>query len=150
MSEPNQSAANPGPSSSRPEQPQQQKSSHYLVGTLLRVVLASGLAVRPSQPPTVHYAEIDAARQELLAISFFDPRHKPHELTRVRRNPAEKVSFSDTVVVLARLLKIIIRENSAMQPLTEAEMTERLEVRNMVMSQAFFDRKREVRTSALG
>ena len=77
-------------------------------------------------------------RAALLQDPFFDPQHKPYEL--VERTERDEMHFSDMVVLLGRLMKVLMREETG-EALTSEELVERIRVRNECLDQPFFDRR---------
>ena len=74
-------------------------------------------------------------RSQLLEDPFFDDLHRPEELRPRLRS--SRILFMDIVVLLARLLRVLMRQG----PLTDIERDERINVRNGCMNQPFFQRR---------
>lgn len=107
-----------------------------LVAKLLTMILQNGTAIATQQPRPNSLAPLNALRAELLLhCPFFDPEHKPGELSpRTRRS---QISFAEVVVLMARLIRVLMKQGG----LSEAETRERVEVRNACLDQPFFDRE---------
>lgn len=118
----------------QPQTPIQRHPSSLLVARILTMVLENGasLAMRRARPHCV--AALNALRAQLLQDPFFDDLHQPEELgLRLRTS---RILFMDLVVLLAKLLRVLMR----IPPLTEDEMAERVKVRNDCLNQPFFNR----------
>lgn len=112
-----------------------------LTAKILTLILQNGLALATHQPRphTVH--TLNALRADLILHSpFFDPTHQPSELRpRTRRS---QISFTDLVVLMARLMRVLVRAPGPGGS-TEAEERERVEVRRECFDLPFFDRGME-------
>lgn len=98
------------------------------------MVLENSIAAagRRQRPHSVQ--ALNALRAQLLQDDFFDPNHDPVEL-RLRRS-ANTILFVDLAVLLARIMRVLMRRG----PLHEDEIHERIAVRNEALDQPFFDR----------
>lgn len=94
---------------------------------------------RQPQPRRHSLGSLNALRAHLLQDPFFDPQYRTEELA-VRARPAT-IIFSDMVVLMAKLMRVLMRERST-DPLNEEELAERIDVRNACLDQPFFDRAR--------
>jgi len=107
----------------------------YVVG-IMSMLAHNGLASLMGRP-RIHSAQnLGKQRTALLLDPFFDPRHRPEEIQY--RGRAGPILWMDAIVLLARLMRVLMRRD----PLTVAEVAERIDVRNEVLSQPFFDRRR--------
>lgn len=105
---------------------------------LLQLLLTNGLSTATHLPRPYTLAHLTTLRTQLLRAPFFDPLHRPSEL-RPRIRP-QRILFMDLVVLVARLLRVMMRR----EPLgTAAEREERVEVRNGCFDEPFFDRSVE-------
>lgn len=111
-----------------------QPSSSLIVAKILQMVLENSIAAisRRQRPHSVQ--ALNVLRTQLLRDDFFDPNHNPTEL-RVRRS-ASTILFMDLAVLLARMMRVLMRRG----PLHEDDVTERVAVRNEALDQPFFDR----------
>lgn len=107
-----------------------------LVARILTLVLQNGIALVQHQPRPHSVAALNALRAALLQHTpFFDPAHDAAELgPRTRRSA---ISFADLVVLLARLMRVLMKQGG----LTEGEARERAEVRRECLDLPFFDRE---------
>lgn len=111
-----------------------QPSSSLLVARILQMVLENSIAAtsRRQRPHSVQ--ALNALRAQLLEDDFFDPSHDSAEL-RFRRS-ASTILFTDLTVLLARIMRVLMRRG----PLHEEEVHERVTVRNEALDQPFLDR----------
>lgn len=108
---------------------------HIIVAKMLTMVLQNGMALAAHETrPNTLLALTTLRRDLLLHCPFFDPEHKPDEL-RPRIRPSQ-ISFTGLVVLMARLLRVMMKQGA----LTEEEVAERVEVRNECLDQRFFNR----------
>lgn len=99
------------------------------------MVLENGVALALRQPRPHSIPSLNTLRSQLLQDPFFDELHLPEELTGSLRSRG--ILFMDVVVLMARLLRVLMRR----PPLTEEERAERISVRNECMNQPFFNRQ---------
>lgn len=84
-------------------------------------------------------------RKNLLEDAFFDPDQQAEELAVPTRPSA--IEFSDLLVLLARLYRVLVRDIERKRlglELNENERLEKMHVRNECLNQPFFDRERVV------
>lgn len=118
-----------------PPAPRRRHLPQVLVAKILTLVLQNGVAMAQHQPRPRSVAALNALRTELLLHSpFFDPEHHAAELEPRTRRSA--ISFTDLVVLLARLMRVLMKQGE----LTAGEGRERLEVRRECLDLPFFDR----------
>ncbi|KAK3709715.1 hypothetical protein LTR37_010742 [Vermiconidia calcicola] len=100
------------------------------------MVLENGTALAQRRPGRHTVAALNELRTPLLQDPFFDEDYKTEELAH--RTRPSKIMFMDLVVLLAKLMRVLMRRN----PLTEDDLAERIVVRNECLDQPFFDRLR--------
>lgn len=111
-----------------------QPSSSLLVAKILQIVLENSIAAASGRQRPHSVQALNALRTQLLQDDFFDPNHDPAEL-RFRRS-ASTILFKDLAVLLARLMRVLMRSG----PLHDEGVHERIAVRNEALDQPFFDR----------
>ena len=113
-----------------------QQNRSLLVAKILAMCLQNGVALALRQPRPFAIVLVNVLRSRLLRDPFFDEEHRPEELT-VRTRPS-RILFMDITVLLARLMRVLMRQN----PLDEEATRERIAVRNECLDQPFFQRER--------
>ena len=109
--------------------------SPLLVARILTMVLDNGTALATRRPRPHSVGSLNILRSQLLEDPFFDNLHRPEELRpRLRTS---RILFMNIVVLMARLLRVLMRQG----PLTDTERAERIDVRNECMNQPFFHRR---------
>lgn len=93
---------------------------------------------QPTRPYSL--TTLNAVRTQLLQDPFFDPCHRVDEIAR-RSKPSENIKFTDMLVLFSRLMRVLMRDQSANR-LSEEELIERIDVRNACLDETFFDRGR--------
>lgn len=108
--------------------------SAVLLAKILSMVLENGVAIAMRQERPHSVFALNRLRTQLLQDSFFDENHCPEELNDRLRTSG--ILFMDVVVLMARLLRVLMRQ----APLTDEQRDERITIRNDCMNQPFFDR----------
>lgn len=128
---------NASPPNSVTTQPPRRQLPQILVAKILTMILQNATALVTHQPRSHNIAQLNILRSELVLYSpFFDPTHKPEEL-RLRTRRAQ-ISFTDIVVLMARLMKVLI--SRGMEEEGDEQRRERMEVRNECLDLPFFQR----------
>jgi hypothetical protein len=107
------------------------------------MILQNAFAHALRQPKPHSVPNLNALRTALLRDEFFNGDHQTTELRP--RNRGGRILFTDLVVLLARLLKVLILRGPNGEGRTSypaEELRERIEVRNLCLDQPFFDRER--------
>lgn len=110
--------------------------SPILAARILTMVLQNGSAVAMRRQRPHGVTAVNAVRSQLLQDPFFDEDYRPDELAQ--RTRPSRVMFLDLVVLMAKLMRVLMRP----LPLTEEQLAERITVRNECLNQPFFDRAR--------
>jgi hypothetical protein len=109
--------------------------SPLLVARIMSMLMQNGIAMAMSQTRPHSVFALNTLRSQLLQDPFFDELHNPEELSGRLRSSS--ILFVDVVVLMARLLRVLIRQ----APMKDEEENERVNVRNECMEQPFFDRR---------
>ena len=105
-----------------------------LVAKILAMLLDNSTAIAEHRLRPHTLSQLNRLRAQLLEYSFFSADHQPHELRpRLRTS---RISFADTILLMARLFRVILTRG----PLSEEDTKERIEVRNACLDQPFFKR----------
>ncbi|TKA65256.1 hypothetical protein B0A55_11386 [Friedmanniomyces simplex] len=136
-----------------PTQTQTPLPTHVHLANLLQLLLRNALATSLALPRPCTINHCNHLRAHLLADPFFDPTHLPHEIPSPLIRPS-KILFSDLVVLMARVLRVLMRQQQQQgnvyvlgaaltEEEEEEERAERGRVRWEALCQPFFERGRE-------